>query len=89
MNVLVSILKGLLPTTWLNWLNGYKSIIGLAGLIAYVVLPLFGVQVPNQVGELFGILFGTGMIHKAQKLSADIKQLSADFNAPDETEVKK
>jgi hypothetical protein len=77
METIVKLLKMLLPTEWVKWLDGYKSIIGLIGCIAYGVLKYFQVPVPDEVFVVFSGILGIGIVHKGQKVEEAMKALNA------------
>jgi hypothetical protein len=84
MEILAKLLRGLLPTTWVKWIDGYKTVIGLFGCIVCVILPMFNVPVPEQAMKFFELLIGVGIAHKVEKLKADAKQMKDDLSADDE-----
>jgi len=61
----------------MKFLNGFKTIIGLAGTVLGVILPKIDSAIITGVGDhvygiaqgVFGLLLTLGLIHKAEKRS--------------------
>ena len=79
LEVVIAILKKLLPTEWIKWLDGYKSIIGIIGFSVCVILPHFGVvfnaDVMNTLQTLFGALGIYGFADKLEKAKQSTNDL--------------
>jgi hypothetical protein len=61
----------------MKFLNGFKTVIGLAGTVAAVVAPRFAPAIneaaPHAIAVaqgVFGLLLALGLIHKAEKASS-------------------
>ena len=62
-----------------NFLNGYKTIIGLVLLVLCLILFAFGILVPEWVWGIIGTMLGTGIMHKFQKLQSSITEIKSTF----------
>lgn len=59
----------------MNFLNGFKTLIGVVGSVVLILAPRLGVDVVQAVGEqvygvaqgIFGLLGVLGLIHKVEK----------------------
>lgn len=91
METLKNILKWLLPTTWWSAMEGYKSVAGLLCVVACMVLPYFGIVVPDWCMKAAVALFGVGFLDKVargQKISEELKEKMEEIKKAMEDEAK-
>ena len=82
LEVILTILKKLLPSKWVLFIDGYKSIIGIIGFTICLLLPLFGINLDSDTINAIQILFGalgiygiTDKLEKGKKSTEDLKEV--------------
>jgi hypothetical protein len=85
-NALIAIARMFVPTNVLKAIDGYKSIIGLAGSLLYgisYITDYYGVthlHIPVSVLVTTGSVLGIGLVHKAQKVITALTEIIAGIN---------
>jgi hypothetical protein len=70
------VIKMILGNAAVKKLEGYKTIIGMAGLVGcWIAQGAFNVVVSDQAVKFFEALIGVGLIHKYQRGEEGVKEL--------------
>ena len=69
------VLKAIMGSILMKKLEGYKTVIGMIGLVVCWLAPAFNVQVPDQASKLFEALIGVGLLHKYERGKEDVVNL--------------
>lgn len=56
-------------------LSGYKSLLGLLGIVLYFGLKQFGIELPEVVLEASYGLLGVGLVHKLDKATSIVTKV--------------
>ena len=79
--IILKILKWVIPTSWLKFINGYKTIIGIVGYLALLIIPIVcpNITIDDNTMKILEYLFAGlgvyGLTDKLEKSKNAVKEL--------------
>lgn len=68
-----------LPKAWAQWIDGYKSIIGLGILVVSIICEVLGYQVSDKIFEVAYAILGIGLVDKFRKIKESVDNLKKNL----------